>query len=482
MPFESAEQVRSFQFFNERTAPLISDFFEAMVTQLFSDRTQLNRAIIHGRSFWTVLTPQLSHVEPAVRRSVIAISTLHEALELSCTPSQDNPVFVSHYMKAITLLRSEWHKLSVDMVLVSCLVFAMYEFMQGSTEAGEAHLMAGGGIIRERKAAKRLLLSSSSKKSPDSELFQAVAPLFESFIAKILRYEAGFDEKHAVSDSHQLCHYGHRDQKGTTKTRPKLTVPPIRIHVPFSSIHQALGTLDSIMQCLGFLLYGTDARPTPDVAQDMRNLVDNWLTAFDQYERSVNEGAGMKFNRACTLLRVHAYAIRAMARESPLQMDYDNREADFEASLDQLDNFIEASRPRENSSPNLTSHQLFGVGLINPLFFVATKCRVPHVRQRAIKTLRRMKIVDGSWNTCVASNLADAMFDIEACGEKNRASWCIPEHRRITLIVASLREDGRLVIRFRKPRLYDQADETHEHVVERLSCSYRYGPTVVRTF
>ena len=57
---ESAQEKRSFEFFQHITAPILAGDLDAV--------------------FWRVLVLQICHTEPAVRHAVLAISSLHEAL------------------------------------------------------------------------------------------------------------------------------------------------------------------------------------------------------------------------------------------------------------------------------------------------------------------------------------------------------------------------------------------------------------------
>ncbi len=55
-------------------------------------------------------------------------------------------------------------------------------------------------------------------------------------------------------------------------------------------------------------------------------------------------------------------------------------------------------------------------GIVLPLYFVATKCRVRRIRWKAIELLRRAKRQEGLWNSVLTALVAERVIRIEEEG------------------------------------------------------------------
>lgn len=76
LPWDSAEEKRSFNFFQHITAPVLAGDLDAVI--------------------WRVLVLQICHTEPAVRHAILAISSLHEALHhMPALPSSQGSVKIT---------------------------------------------------------------------------------------------------------------------------------------------------------------------------------------------------------------------------------------------------------------------------------------------------------------------------------------------------------------------------------------------------
>lgn len=132
---------------------------------------------------------------------------------------------------------------------------------------------------------------------------------------------------------------------------------------------------------------------------------------------------------------------------------YDMFTVDFEQILYEceylLDQESRASKPSKGPW-NCT------LGLLPPLFFVATRCRVASLRHRAIKALHSSRRREREWNSCIASMLARLVVQIE---EKER-SQCrgegIPVHCRIRLdSVVFDRDLEQILVTYSNPMTHD---------------------------
>jgi hypothetical protein len=93
--------------------------------------------------FWTHLVLQFSGFEPAVRHSVVAISSLYEDFYCQGHPSrrlQDDTFALYHYNLAIESLRRLDNE---PLILLVCVLFVCIEFLQGNRDAAIQHCRHG---------------------------------------------------------------------------------------------------------------------------------------------------------------------------------------------------------------------------------------------------------------------------------------------------------------------------------------------------
>jgi len=151
LPIHSPASSRYFQFFMERTALILSDNFGEMSLQMHSSRAEIIELTELGYAYWCVMLPEVCQTQPAVRHCVFAVSALHECVGLTYKPVWANATFMSNYSKAVELIAAPEGKLSLELVLMSCSLFACGEFLLGGPVQVIAHPKSGLGILDEKK-------------------------------------------------------------------------------------------------------------------------------------------------------------------------------------------------------------------------------------------------------------------------------------------------------------------------------------------
>jgi hypothetical protein len=148
-PGDEAER-RSFYYLRERTIYDISGYFES--------------------EFWDRLVLQISHTEPTVRHALLALSSLCETYEsenINQDPTNNQDKFriqfaLQQYNKAVRLLADylPTSQARLEVILTSCLVFILLEFMRNDFDAGLKHLKGGLKILDDvRQPATEALKS-----------------------------------------------------------------------------------------------------------------------------------------------------------------------------------------------------------------------------------------------------------------------------------------------------------------------------------
>lgn len=132
---------------------------------------------------------QLSHCDDTVKHAVVALGSLGEQLEKNralspVTLDHDNHLQFARLqnVKAIQQLRkniSYGEQRSVELALISCFLFAIFDFLIGDDESSYVHLKAGLNILRGFYAMR-----DGGSISKDQAVFIDQTPLIHDF-AKI---------------------------------------------------------------------------------------------------------------------------------------------------------------------------------------------------------------------------------------------------------------------------------------------------------
>ncbi|CEL01302.1 hypothetical protein ASPCAL00888 [Aspergillus calidoustus] len=145
----NARETRAFQFFYERTVPSLSGYC--------------------GSEFWNRLVLQVSQHEKSVWHALIALGSLHENFEndqripgLWFSRRGYDDFAVREYLLAIRALigprrtldhgtsgSSPAEPLTVDVYLISCILFACFEVLSSHYDSAISHIRAGIKIMSE---------------------------------------------------------------------------------------------------------------------------------------------------------------------------------------------------------------------------------------------------------------------------------------------------------------------------------------------
>ncbi len=112
---------------------------------------------------WETLALRLSHTEPAIKAAIIALGSIHRSRgpDPPCgySPQLDSYHYefaLRHYAQALASVQKcidQSHELglgqSIEVVLISCLMFISFEILQGSYELSRLHLKTGLRILGE---------------------------------------------------------------------------------------------------------------------------------------------------------------------------------------------------------------------------------------------------------------------------------------------------------------------------------------------
>lgn len=387
--FEDSAFNRATQYFLECTAPRIASYFAEMMDSFVDNKAVVTYSSQQACIFWNNLVIQASETNACVRHSLTALSSLHEWLDVTKRTPWQNQTFATHYAKAIAEINQSQGKLPLDIILISCLLFAHCDFLMGASAAGLTHLKSGHRIISENR---------KQQVQVSSDISQLIEPIIEGFIAKSANYQLK-----------EITAPGGDPSEETIYALPEM--PEVFEDLSEANKH--------IQQALYWAIIVELGQPhhTSTIAPGIRRYVADWATAFSRWKASSELDDPLLRDWQLLLLAHHRMVLLILKAVPPENdTNYARGAADFRIMFAQLCTFLRAGYT--DLDPNNSGNLVLEVhlGFITPLFFIATRCPVREIRYNALKALKDLNVVEGHWNSCVAYAIAKTAVEIEERG------------------------------------------------------------------
>lgn len=386
--------------------------------------------------FWNNLVLRVGRQESIVRNAIVALGTLHEEYQLrggrynmmvKQQPSYQYALQL--YSKAMTELNARLAKGDQEdtrYALISCILFVCFEILQRNSMAGLTHFESGIrvllGIINQQRAASQ---SPATSQSP--------APLAESEVETLLRIFARYDVQ------------------ATSFTKPRvhnIYLPLARVPCTFQSLSECKIHLDNLLISMYQFLKshkniwrywrGSDV-PLEVLARKEDSLVafTAWLDALDRFlgqsnatqltPRETRDLVGLRLQAKVAIVQISTSIDSApetsFDRFEPIFLEIVTLAEDAALSPSILS---ETSLSSYNSGN--TIHFTMELGIIQPLYFTATKCRTGDLRRRAVAALRTSGR-EGVWDGPAMALLVERIMAIEEHGLQE--GQFVPETNRL---------------------------------------------------
>ncbi|KAK1825853.1 hypothetical protein QBC39DRAFT_270161 [Podospora conica] len=388
----SADEKRSFHFFQHATAPCLSGDFDG--------------------DFWRVLVLRICQTEPAVKHAVLAVSSFHEAMTTPYMDAEDRHSFaLSQYNKAIAYLLDQMQNVEAKPLvpLLTCVLFVCIELMQNKDKESLLHLEQGRQILSQ------LGRKTPSRYSEIDIIRQHLVPMYTRL--SLTSWLIGCDP---VAIPQQL---------------KMLTEIPTM----FDSVAEVRYALYDFMdECLRFYKRTHEAK--------FDDIPEESLSAFEK-EQDYLLAKHAKFNVAFSLyqamrvrdappgaialiqIHLHTTYIWVSTALAYGEAAFDSYTSTFSAIIPLAASFLDViSHPatREDQSGklspgptsadprHLSSMFTFEMHVIAPLYYVATKCRHPMIRRAALELLRRHPTrQENLWRANIMAAIADHTIELE---------------------------------------------------------------------
>jgi hypothetical protein len=179
----------------------------------------------------------------------------------------------------------------------------------------------------------------------------------------------------------------------------------------------------------------------------LKERLSRWKRAFLSFEDANRASFSKQDSGHASLLHIHhsTGTVSLVGELSPNEMVYDTFDDTFLSTVRLSGQLL---RERLNSPWSDTFSM--ELGIVQPLYITAVKCRVHHIRAEAIKLLGSVPQPEGIWNGGVMAKIAEQVriieegdLDFELLGFER-----LPEFRRIHSVGADIDQKGRTATYF----------------------------------
>ncbi|KAH8597821.1 hypothetical protein B0O99DRAFT_592375 [Bisporella sp. PMI_857] len=355
---ETFDERRHFCFFQQRTAPELSGYFD--------------------KEFYNHLLLQISRNQPAIRHAVIALGALHESVKQQ-EPANGTLKSLSlrHYMKAIRELASDLADAQqrVSVTLICCVLFIWLETIQGNHVLRMQQLAGGLNILREWH---RNVVASSCKTSLETQFIRDhLVPLFTRLDLQGVTLENG---RQPQLELHQRL----------------LNPQSLGIPAAFSSVEEARDWLDILLYWLHHSIRKINDAEIKTIQQKGHILLEQWEVALNEYLR-IQYWTSDANIRACKILRIYQKMSTIMleTRMSHIESDYEPLNGQFQDIMAIVEPLFAAAQ----GTGKLDGFQFsFEMGVVAPLFYVSSKCQNQEIRARSLTLLLKCPRNGGVWD------------------------------------------------------------------------------------
>lgn len=408
--FEICEDVRerrSFHYFREKTTSEICSY--------------------DASRFWSRLVLQAGHARECVRHALVAVGSFHESLESkqSLHRTSQSHFTLEQYNKAINTLMRDARLLSVEDVLLSCIIFVFFENVQGHFDTALKHLENGLKILSEWRI-KRLQGTVVPSAVIEDELAGILDTLHVQASVLLPESRSGVRKSYNnylplsfanLQDAHyhfyQLVHWTCETLEGLPFNQRSSSYD-----VPLK------GTRDSFI-------------PPPCA---MRFFQWQSMMERDVNAKIENEATTLQENIATRLglihLKIQYCIVIIMLRCLPFnnEMVFDQQIQHFRTILNLVREFFKLRATPEFDFSKATQVSGFDLFLIPPLSMVACRCRDPIVRREALAILRSVHWREDIWDSHDASSVAEKIMLAEEYGRQVKSCTEISDFDRLHLV------------------------------------------------
>ncbi|KAL8790069.1 MAG: hypothetical protein Q9213_000771 [Squamulea squamosa] len=382
---------------------------------------------------------QNSHRHEAIKHAAIALGSLGETIRINSSSTSLNtlpPAFVKHefarsqYYRAIQILRKDLQRAekdNVEIALISCFLFAVFEFLQGNDQSSITHLRGGLAILRTKyfpHVDRKAVVQDITKLSPMQAEIARIFHILDTQATMWLGLRTFQDKSYIPLDGGRAAIYISPEYFDTLDDACKDLINLItRIY----NFRRYASQYD----------FATSTTQIPASIYDDKNAL---LDELDIHRRRLSKFIARQINaqtpedpHRVTILRINRKVTTMMLASylEPHEERFYARCIPNFWQIVSLATFILRQTPemprrvvqivqRNNEAKDIRygeSMFSFFAGLIQPLYFTAIKCREKVTALKAIGLLEMEPWREGAWDSAAMAKIARRNIeDLEQSG------------------------------------------------------------------
>ena len=360
--------------------------------QFFRHCTVASTSLMVDSRFWDRLVLQSCDAEKAIKHAVLAIAAYHNSIasEIDRPTAQQHLAFAERQyhmaLRETNALITSASNRQVERVLMVCVLFILYEGIQGNFAASQAHMTSGRAIAAQsRQGALR------NHAREISEVFARLDLFALAFSGAAAPYQ-----------------YTLEDLLDTTPDLRPSTFADMR------HAHSSLIDLIRWMLVLGnHINFGTNSGEELDgvdfkvMLQRCAYRLSEW---HEHWHKFIHERAD-----GVRAMHIKLVELSSTAASTICSAGFGGPETRYDPLFDQFVRIVELSEvitSELRNDPSVASFSLDS-GYLIPTFFCAIRCRDPSVRRRAVRVLELLPRREGIWQSTGAAAIANRWMQVE---------------------------------------------------------------------
>lgn len=454
---------------------------EARYFQVFCARADAELSGCFGSSFWTRRVLQECHSEKAIRRVAVALGALYTARECAgrLAPTLPSSSRASRAARARSHWEAAFHQYgqalkaarllpgqsvrSYQTRLMASILFACFDSFVGAPEYAIQQIQNGLRLLGELQSQS----PGSGHCSPGfGHVEEDLVVVLTRLVIQAKSYDMAFHFPQPnvirLEAPTQTAHGSPACPRGAP---PALPWPPLSLPRRFASLEDARTASDRLCEMLVRFIERLQANKNKDLGsalalgnvlpaswerlgEGFQHELDSWSAAFEPiFGARADASISHRQRSAIATLKMFQMNIEIifLMMFCATEMQFDAYMSHFGAIVRLGWEVLEADTQRaaaEHSPGASPPHHVrptfsADMGIVPPLFVVATKCRHPGLRRQAIQILRSSARREGMWDSELAARIGQWIMEVEEHGEQlspgGALARSIPEERRVTV-------------------------------------------------
>lgn len=439
---------------------------EGLYFQLFQSHTANELSGYFDSVFWSRLVLQECHAEVSIRHAVVALGALYKTLDKSCESPPASPsahadpvdsayrhweVAVKSYSNACnSLVNIAGNDSTANRTrLMASVLLACFDSFIGDHKQAIVQIQSGLKLLEQLRAQRRRAFVSRPEEPVEDEIIQMFTRL--AIQAKSYDMAFHFPQPYVV----QLIQPSSTDPSSPSSEGGS----PVSLHqepIPerFSSLHEARLAWDALCEkAFRFTetMFMNASKNGPmgvlpaslqQFGLGFKRQIESWSDAFE-YILEARAAPGVSSQEKAAIAVLKMFQIMGQIL---FLMTFSDSEGKFDAFQPHFQAIVDLGREvvgdqerraaeRRCPDPRLCRHHqdhdfdIFGgyeytanhikpsfsadLGIVPPLYVVATKCRSPLIRRQAIQLLRSSSRREAMWDSELSARIGAWIMDIE---------------------------------------------------------------------